>query len=137
MDISISKTEGLNFNTTTHRKSTYTGLLTNFTSFTSIHYKVGHIKTLIDRARKINSTVENLKNDLSGIKNTLLKNRFPLHVLRRYFDRPQTLIESNNTERQHSENNDYRYFKLPYIGKMSAVTQTKIKDLVNKYCKTD
>ena len=52
LDISISKTEGLNFDTTTHRKPTYTGLLTNFTSFTSIHYKVGLIKTLIDRARK-------------------------------------------------------------------------------------
>ena len=30
------------------------------------------------------------------------------------------------------ENNDCRYFKLPYIGKMSAVTQTKIKDLITK-----
>lgn len=136
LDISISKTEGRNFDTTTYRKSTYTGLLTNFTSFTSIHYKVGLIKTLIDRARKINSSVVNLTNDLSGIKKTLLKNRFPLHVLRRYFDRPQTLIESTNTERQNSEN-DCRYFKLPYIGKMSATTQTKIKDLVSKYCKPD
>ena len=57
LDISISKAEGRNFNTTTYRKSTYTGLLTNFTSFTSIHYKVGLIKTLIDRARKVNSTI--------------------------------------------------------------------------------
>ena len=136
LDVSISKAEGRNFDTTTYRKSTYTGLLTNFTSFTSIQYKVGLIKTLIDRARKINSSMTNLRNDLSDIKKTLLKNRFPLHVLRRYFDCPHTLIESTNTERQNSEN-DCRYFKLPYIGKMSVTTQTKIKELVSKYCKPD
>ena len=78
----------------------------------------------------------NLTNDLSGIKKTLLKNRFPLHVLRRYFDCPHTLIETTNTERQNSEN-DCRYFKLPYIGKLSVTTQTKIKELVSKYCKPD
>ena len=136
LDVSISKAEGRNFDTTTYRKSTYTGLLTNFTSFTSIQYKVGLIKTLIDRARKINSSMTNLRNDLSDIKKTLLKNRFPLHVLRRYFDCPHTLIESTNTERQNSEN-DCRYFKLPYIGKKSVITQTKIKELVSKYCKPD
>ena len=136
LDVSISKTEGRNFDTTTYKKSTYTGLLTNFTSFTSIQYKVGLIKTLIDRARKINSSMTNLTNDLSDIKKTLLKNRFPLHVLRRYFDGPHTLIETTNTERQNSEN-DCRYFKLPYIGKMSVTTQTKIKELVSKYCKPD
>ncbi len=137
LDISISKTEGPNFDTTTYRKSTYTGLLTNFISFTSIHYKVGLIKTLIDRARKINSSVESLKKDLSGIKKTLLKNRFPLHVLQRYFDRAQTIIEPNSTERQNSENDDCRYFKLPYIGKMSVQTKMKLRELVEKYCKPE
>ena len=42
--------------TTVFRKSTFTGLLMNFTSFTSYPYKLGLIRTLIDRAYKINST---------------------------------------------------------------------------------
>ena len=137
LDIAISTAEGRNFDTTTYRKTTYTGLLTNFTSFTSIHYKVGLIKTLIDRARKVNSTLENLRQDLSGIKRTLLKNRFPLHVLRRYFDCEQTIIETTNTEGENSANPDCRYFKLPYIGKMSAQTKSKIKEVIEKYCKPD
>lgn len=37
-------------------KQTYTGLLTNYFSFTSFQYKSGLIKTLIDRAYKINNT---------------------------------------------------------------------------------
>ena len=35
-------------------KKTYTGLLTNYFSFTPFQYKLGLIKTLIDRAYKIN-----------------------------------------------------------------------------------
>ena len=35
---------------TVFRKSTFTGLLLNFTSFTSYSYKLGLIRTLIDRA---------------------------------------------------------------------------------------
>ena len=42
--------------TTVFRKPTFTGLLLNFTSFTSYSYKLGLIRTLIDRAYKINST---------------------------------------------------------------------------------
>ena len=37
-------------------KQTYTGLRTNYFSFTSFQYKSGLIKTLIDRAYKINNT---------------------------------------------------------------------------------
>ena len=35
--------------TTTYRKKTFTGVLTNFLSFTPLCYKVGLVKTLIDR----------------------------------------------------------------------------------------
>ena len=37
------------------RKKTYTGLLTNYFSFTPFQYKLGLIKTLIDGAYKINN----------------------------------------------------------------------------------
>ena len=42
--------------TSVHCKKTFTGLLTNYFSFTSYSYKVGLIKTLVDRAYKINNT---------------------------------------------------------------------------------
>jgi hypothetical protein len=60
-----------------------------------------------------------------------------MHVLRRYFDRTQTIIETSTAERQNSANSDCRYFKLPYIGKMSVQTKMKITEVIQKFCKPD
>ena len=46
------------FITSVYRKKTNTGLLTNYFSFTPFKYKLGLIKTLIDRAYKINNTTQ-------------------------------------------------------------------------------
>ena len=42
--------------TSVYRKKTFTGLLTNYFSFTSLSYKLGLIRTLVDRTYKINNT---------------------------------------------------------------------------------
>ena len=52
------------FHLTTYYKKTYTGLLTNFTSFTPFRYKTGLIRTLVDRAFKINSSYHGLHENL-------------------------------------------------------------------------
>ena len=46
--------------TSIYRKKTFTGLLMNFQSFTCFSYKLGLIKTLIDRTFKINNTLGRL-----------------------------------------------------------------------------
>ena len=55
-------------NTTTYHKSTYSGLLLNFDSFTSRFYKISLIKCLIDRAYKINNTWASFHNDVTKVK---------------------------------------------------------------------
>ena len=67
--------------TTVFRKSTFTGLLMNFTSFTSSSYKLGLIRTLIDRAYKINSTWLGFHQETTKIKAFLLKNSYPAHII--------------------------------------------------------
>ena len=57
-------------NTTADHKSTYSGLLLNFDSFTSCFYKINLIKCLIDRACKINSAWASFYNDVTKIKET-------------------------------------------------------------------
>ena len=42
--------------TAVFRKKTFTGLLTNYFSFTALSYKIGLVRTLIDRTFKINNT---------------------------------------------------------------------------------
>ena len=50
------------FITSVYRKKTYTGLLTNYFSFTPFKYKSGLIKALIDRAYKINNISQGFHN---------------------------------------------------------------------------
>ena len=53
LDVFISGTYNQNLILQTYHKSTYTGLLLNFKSFTSFSYKINSIKCLIDRLFKI------------------------------------------------------------------------------------
>ena len=53
LDVFISGINNQNLTLQTYHKSTYTGLLLNFKSFTSFSYKISLIKYLIDRSFKI------------------------------------------------------------------------------------
>ena len=60
--------------TSVYRKKTYTGLLTNYSSFTPFKYKLGLIKTFIDRAYKINNTTQGFQNNIKNISEILKRN---------------------------------------------------------------
>ena len=53
--------------TRVYRKKTYTGLLTNFFSFTTFSYKVDLIRTLVDRGYKINNTWAGFHKDVLNL----------------------------------------------------------------------
>ena len=55
----------------TYHKSTYTGFLLNFKSFTSFSYKISLIKCLIDRSFKICNNWNSFHNDIENIKSNL------------------------------------------------------------------
>ena len=80
LDVLIKNSDN-NFTTTTFHKSTFTGLLLNYSSFTSRFYKIGLIKCLVDRAYKINNTWSILNTDFENIKKILRRNSYPLHII--------------------------------------------------------
>ena len=82
LDILIQETES-GLETRVYKKKTDTGLLTNFNSFISFGYKLGLIRTLIDRVYKINSSWEGFVNDIDGTKLTknLQKNEYPEQLI--------------------------------------------------------
>jgi len=141
----------MTFTTTTYCKPTSTGLLTNFTSFTAYAYKTGLIRTLTDRACKINSTVQALQHDLKRISDTLQKNMFPRNIINRVMSTTEekhaqapnnatetdtdTLTTDNNTRL--TRRLDTRYFKLPYIGSYSRMVTGKISNLIHDFCKPE
>ena len=121
-----------------YRKPTYTGLLTNYNSFTSTNYKKGLIKTPIDRTFRINSTWPGFHYDILNLKSVLQKNEFPLKLI----DKSISKYLSNNVFKQKEneqmpllESSKRRFYKLSYIGNFSIQTKKKLNNIVLKYCK--
>ena len=97
--------------TSTYHKSTYSGLLLNYTSFTSRFYKIGLIKCLIDRAYKINTTWPGFHDDdVPKIKDVLKRNSYPPFILDKIIKAYINKIHYNNNKVS-SEINKLRYFK--------------------------
>ena len=63
--------------TNVYRKSKFTGLLQNYTSFVPFTYKKGLIKTLIDRTFRLNNKWDGFHLDLEKLKLILQKNKTP------------------------------------------------------------
>ena len=77
----ISDSDNQNLTIQTYHKSTYTGLLLNFKSFTSFSYKISLIKCLIDRSFKICNNWNSFYNDIESIKFNYIKNAYPLFLI--------------------------------------------------------
>ena len=140
LDVLINNTHHGSIVTSTFRKKTFTGLLTNYLSFAPLSYKIGLSRTLIDRVFKINNTWLGLHKDIMKLVFILRKNLFPVHLIDkcvyRYLNTAinrngstQTLTSSNTI----SQGKQY-FYKLPYLGLLSTVAQSKISRLVNRYC---
>ena len=79
-----------------NKKKTFTGLLTNYFSFSSFSYKLGLIRTFVDRAYKVNTTWLGLHEDLTKLMDVLKKNLFPAHLIERGVKRYVTETLSND-----------------------------------------
>ena len=135
LDVLIDNSDTNSFLTRVYRKKTFTGLLTNYFSFTSYSYKVGLIRTLVDRAYKINNTWLGLHEDITKLTEILKKNLFPAHLIEKVVNRYITGTHSNHCPRGYPlTTSPTFYFKLPYIGHFSVITQKKIRHLIKRYC---
>ena len=77
LDAFISGINNQNLTLQTYHKSTNTGLLLNFKSFTSFLNKISLIKCLIDRSFKICNNWNSFDNDIENIKSNLITNAYP------------------------------------------------------------
>ena len=88
---------------------------------------------------RINSTWTSFDIDLENLKQVLLKNQYPLtmiyNVIKKYL---QNAVNKTNTGSMAVEmpNIETKYFKLPFIGMYSKVTQNKIEKLCKRFCKS-
>ena len=84
LDVLIDNSGTNSLLTRVYRKKTFTGLLTNYFSFTSFSFKVGLIGTLVDRAHRINNTWLGLHEDITKLTKILKKNLFPAHLIEKW-----------------------------------------------------
>ena len=123
------------FITSVYRKKTYTGLLTNYFSLTPFKYKLGLIKTLIDRAYKINNTTQGFHNDIKNLSEILKRNMFPKWLIDKSVKGYLSKVRTTGKDASKCETSNCHFHKLPYIAYYSSYTGRKIPSIINKYCK--
>ena len=96
MDAVIDNSQNI-LKTSTYR-STYSGLLLNYTSFTSRFYKIGLMKCLIDRAYKIHNTWPDFHGDVCKSKDVLKRNSYPPFILDKIIKAYIDKIHCNNNK---------------------------------------
>ena len=118
--------------TSVYHKTSYTGLLTNFFSFSPHSYKVG----LVNRAYKINNTWHGFHRDIESLVITLKKNFFPAKIIdpiiQHYLDKASA-TPTNPGKLNNEPSKSIIHFKLPYLN-ASAFTLRKLKWLLKSYC---
>ena len=137
LDVLVNNRNGVH--TSLFRKKTYTGLLTNYYSYTTEAYKIGLIKNLLFRAFAINSSWIGFHEEIKRIYKILQKNSFPKHVIDRvtksFIDNVHKSSEDAPSSVSNDETPDKKYFKLPYHGKYSSLVKKKLEDISKRYCK--
>ena len=141
LDVSVTKNlPDKTIELTTYKKPTNNGLLLNFTSFAPYRYKINLIKIFVFRSLKINSSLKLLNIDLSNIKNVLMKNCYPLHIINRVCDTAINKFSANkaiSNPNKNKNDSQIHYISIPYIGSISVKLNNKIRNLFKKYCKKD
>ena len=134
LDIFNSGIDNQNLVLQTHHKSTYTGLLLNFKSFTWFSYKISLIKCFIDRSFKICNSLNSFCNDIKNIKSNLSKNPYPPFLIDKVIKKNLVHKFSSN-QNQLKDTSDVYYFKIPYIGNLSHHIKNKLLKLCKEFCK--
>ena len=111
----------------------------NYFSCAPNYYKLGLSKTLVDRMYRINNSWAGFDKDLKDLKNILQKNQHPLkmidHVVKPYLNDKINCRNEKISENTESEIK-IRYFRLPFIGLHSKLTQKKVDQLCKRFCKS-
>lgn len=105
--------------TSVFRKSTFSGLYSNWCSWTPMKYKLSVIRALHCRARRLCSTDNLFMIELGNIRKFLSKNSYPVSVIKRFEYR---CIELRNSvgmgpiSASRVDDSRKLYLKLPYFG---------------------
>ena len=138
LDVTLNTSDG-KLSTSIYRKSTFTGLLMNYFSFTPMAYKIGLVRCLIDRIYKINNSWAGFDCDLNKLFSILKRNLYPQNLCNKiahnYLQQKRNIDNSDKNPDDKPPDKIKHFFKLPYVGEMSNNIKHKLKIICERYCK--
>jgi hypothetical protein len=136
LDICITRKNG-NFETSTYRKPTFSGVFTNFNSFIDLRYKKSLLHTLLFRSFSLSSNYEKFHQEIEYLKNIFKQNNYPTSFIDTSI---RKFLKNIYTEKEVpvSVSKKEILIVLPYLGSLSSSFKRKINscfvDLL-PYCK--
>ena len=136
LDILISRSEN-GFKTSVYHKPTFSGVYSNFNSFSYDQYKIGLIFTLLFRTFSIVSDFSKFHTEVSHLKDILRKNAFPIKLIdnciktflnKKFLHTPVALTVKKKE----------LVFTLSYLGNLSLAIRTRLQNSINRnlpFCK--
>lgn len=132
----FTSTSVMVFNTTIHRKETFTGLMTNWNSFVPMTYKKASVVSMIQRAINICSTYTLLAEELDRIRDICHKNDYPKDFvdIRIGIGLSKHLESKPNGQNLPVAGCDKRrlFVEIPYVGQQTDLLKKKINLLTSK-----
>ena len=131
LDTLLHKKEDGTLKTTVYRKPTHTDLYLNFNSNHHLEHKRSVVRTLIHRAKKLNTENEDLQKELSHIKGALTANDYKPWMMN--LPQKKTPQETTTSDRTQSRQ---KPLGIPYIqGKSEELSRSFKKFGINIYHK--
>ena len=131
LDITIKKEADKTFSTSIYRKPTYTGLISQFTSFGPLSYKANLISALVHRAWGICSSNEHFNSEIRYLIDLFSQNHFPKPFLFKQLNK--TINKLVNPLIITTVPRADLFFSLDFHGFASASFKTKLTQLIGKY----
>ena len=133
LDITIKRKRDLTIETSTYRKPTFTGVMLNWNSLTSIKYKTGLIRCLLDRSFKICSSERQKDIEMEQLRILLLKNNYPKQIIEKEFNKFLEKKSKQIEDKLIDDEIKIKYLSLTYINDKTEITSIKIQKLIKQY----
>ena len=117
--------DGISFLTTVYRKPTFTGLYTQWQSFSAKRQKLALICSLTTRAKRICSP-SLISQELDKLRNIFISNGYPLSIVDRYM---QLILKDR--EVFFKPKKCQIYLKLPWLGDSSTKFESRISNIIS------
>ena len=117
LDVLVTRNPDGGVVTSVYRKPTFTGMCLQWDSYCPVKHKVGLVKCVVDRARRICSKSK-LQDELEYLKTMFEANGYPSNVTKKYITE-----ETTPTSEKPTDDTPRIVLRLPYVGEKCNIVR--------------